>query len=88
TLWIGIYPSNVIQWVNDDLDEHSTGRDGAWESGVLTAGESYQIKLDAEGAYTYADGVHPLSTGTIVVQQGGGEEPPPAHQLFLPLVSR
>ena len=78
----------MVEWVNADLADHATIPSGAWDSGILATGERYQIKLDAEGTYTYIDGTNPLTMGTITVKAPSDEEPVDDNLLFLPLVTR
>ncbi|NTU64223.1 MAG: hypothetical protein HGB05_12690, partial [Chloroflexi bacterium] len=69
---------SIVEWVNVDLAEHTT-TNATWDSGVLSAGQRYQFKLNAPGTYTSADIVNAENMGVIVVE---------ANRLYLPLVLR
>lgn len=73
-----VAPGSIIEWVNVDLAEH-TATHATWDSGVLSAGQSYKFKLNTQGTYTYADTTHPGNVAVIVVE---------GYRLHLPLVLR
>ena len=76
--FLKVTPGSIIAWVNASLNEHtSTG--ATWDSGVLSAGQRYQFKLNAPGTYTYVDNANAENMGVIVVE---------ANRLYLPLVLR
>jgi plastocyanin len=81
-----VRPAEVVQWINQDLGDHSVVRSGGWDSGVLTAGQSYVIKAPGKGIYLYTDQVGALGAATILVD----DAPPvsPVKKLYLPLVRR
>ncbi len=82
-----VSPGDVIEWVNADLADHQAMSDSNWDSGILTAGAGYKVRLDAEGSYTYSDRTG--DTATIVVDKDLSDpDDPPAetHTVFLPLV--
>jgi plastocyanin len=73
-----VAPGSIIEWVNVDLGEHTT-TNATWDSGVLSAGQSYKFKLSAQGTYTYADDTNPENTAVIVVE---------GYRVYLPLILR
>lgn len=74
----------VIEFINVDLADHGvTG--SAWNSGVLGSGQSYKVKVTANGTYAYRDVTDDATQGTVVVGEGGSVG---SQQLFLPLVTR
>ncbi|MDQ3248574.1 MAG: carboxypeptidase regulatory-like domain-containing protein, partial [Chloroflexota bacterium] len=78
-------PGSVIEWVNISLLEHSATQASSWDSGLLAMGDSYKVRLDSQGTYSYADDTDGLNQATIVVAGGGTSG---AKQVFLPLVNR
>ena len=73
-----VTPGSIVEWVNVDLAEHTTNN-ATWDSGALSAGESYKFQLTAQGAYTYADKANPENSGVIIVE---------GYRLYLPLLLR
>jgi len=58
----------IIAWTNLDEVPHTvTADDGAFDSGVLSRGESFIRQFDDPGTYTYACMFHPSMQGTIIV---------------------
>ena len=61
----------TIHWVNRDAMAHTvTGKDGAWDSGMLQPGGTYSRRFDVPGTYPYLCTPHPFMTGTVVVTGG------------------
>lgn len=57
---------------------------GAWDSGLLDASETYKFKFDTLGVYSYRDAADPTATATIIVAEPVVVE----KKLFLPIISR
>lgn len=74
---------DVIEFINVDLAEHSINS-SAWDSGLLAAGQSYKVKVTANGTFTYSDATDGTTGGTIIVGDGASG----SQRLFLPLVTR
>jgi plastocyanin len=81
---VTVTPGSVVEFVNVDLADHSINS-AQWESGVLSTGDSYQVKFTTLGAFAYSDGLDVTSTATITVEN---EAPAPDSLLYLPLVQR
>ena len=78
-----VTPNSVVEFVNIDLDEHSsTGSD--WDSGMLSTGQSHKVRLTTVGSFAYGDNANQLNQGTIHVKEGSTL----TSGLFLPLVTR
>ena len=61
---------DTVEWSNTDTADHTvTSSNGAFDSGTITAGTSWSFTFDTAGTYSYSCTIHPLMTGTIVVQQ-------------------
>ncbi len=62
-----IQPGQSITFVNRDDDAHTaTGAD--WDTGILQPGDSATIAFDTPGEFAYACQIHPVMTGTIMVE--------------------
>lgn len=61
-----------VTWVNceePNVDAHtSTSDDGVWNSGLLSAGESYTQVFDAVGTFDYHCVPHPSMVGVVIVE--------------------
>ncbi len=79
-----VTPGSVIEFVNIDLTEHSTVGSN-WDSGLLSSGQSYKVKVGQIGTFTYSEHTDVLNRGTVVVSGDTFERP---NALFLPLVQR
>jgi plastocyanin len=65
----------TVTWTNMDGVVHTTTSDsGAWNSGPLNPGASFQHMFATPGTFTYHCMIHPFMHGTIVVQ-GAGTHP-------------
>ena len=63
-----IHPGTIVVWKNLDGEPHTVVSDaGAFRSGALDEGDSFQFKFDKPGTYRFFCSVHPHMTGTIVV---------------------
>jgi plastocyanin len=82
---LAVPAGSVIEWVNLDLEEHSVSGAGL-ASGVLAPGQSFKIRLNTNGSYTFSDEANPLGGGTITV--GADQPPPPALRVLLPMIWR
>jgi len=61
----------VVKWTNRGDEGHDvtgTGPGGAWRSGPLAQGESYQRQFALPGEYPYMCTVHPEMRGFVEVQ--------------------
>lgn len=75
TITIGV--GDRVRWTNRDSVQHTaTARNGSWDSGLLSPGESATVRFNVAGRYRYVCTPHPSMTGTVVVQAGGGARPP------------
>jgi plastocyanin len=59
----------VVTWQNNDGVAHtSTNDNGAWDTGTIVPGGSKTTTFSTAGTFTYHCTVHPMMTGTIIVQ--------------------
>ncbi len=59
----------TVTWVNDDNVTHtSTSDNNVWNTGSIGTGTSKAIVFSVSGTYAYHCAVHPMMTGTIIVQ--------------------
>ena len=68
---IRVQQGAVVRWTNSGDEGHDvtgTGPGGAWRSGPLAQGESYQRQFPLPGEYPYVCSIHPEMRGFVVVQ--------------------
>ncbi len=59
----------VVRFTNNDSAPHTaTEVDGAWDSGNLNQGDSWEHEFSEVGTFEYYCAVHPTMTGTITVE--------------------
>jgi plastocyanin len=58
----------TVTWTNDDGTQHTvTARDGSFDSGGLTQGQTFSQTFDTPGTFEYFCSFHPTMTATITV---------------------
>ncbi|HEY82689.1 MAG TPA: cupredoxin family copper-binding protein [Dehalococcoidia bacterium] len=66
---ITIAAGATITWVNKDSATHTvTARDGQFDSGRLSQGDTFSYTFTQRGTYQYYCTIHPKMTGTITVE--------------------
>jgi len=68
---IRVQQGAVVRWINSGDEGHDvtgSGPGGAWRSGPLAQGESYQRQFALPGEYPYVCTIHPEMRGFVVVQ--------------------
>jgi plastocyanin len=59
----------TVRWSNNDSVTHtSTADGGAWNSGNVNGGSSFDFKFNSAGTFTYHCTIHPNMVGTVIVQ--------------------
>jgi len=59
----------TVRWTNEDQLQHSvTADNGAFDSGLIEPGRSYERVFDRPGDYAYHCTPHPFMTGHIIVE--------------------
>jgi glucose dehydrogenase len=78
---VAVPPGTTITWTNNGPTAHTTTADnGAWDSGLLNAGDSFSFTFNDPGVYWYFCRPHPFMRGTITIDpnapapQGGAVE--------------
>ena len=67
----------TVGWVNTGVALHTaTARNGAFDSGFLNTGDSFEFRFLEAGTFQYFCTLHPGMTGTIAVAAGEGTVPP------------
>jgi plastocyanin len=57
-----------VSWVNDDPADHTvTSDDGSFDSGTISPGGGFAVRLEEPGDYPYRCSIHPEMRGTVVV---------------------
>jgi plastocyanin len=74
---IAVNVGGTVTWLNQDREHTVTARDGAWDSGIFDAGQSFAQTFTAPGTVEYFCIIHPDMVGTVVVGEGGEPLPPP-----------
>jgi plastocyanin len=65
---IRVRAGETVRWTNQDGTAHSvTARDGAFDSGLLQPGASFERRFETPGRYPFACVPHPYMTGVVVV---------------------
>jgi plastocyanin len=92
TTALTVAPGTIIEWLNLGTGEQrvlleANGSATQWDSGLLTTGESYTVRLDDEGVYSVTDAENSLNQATIIVEE---ERSPTDEQLsiYLPFIRR
>jgi plastocyanin len=68
-LRIQIQAGTEVKWTNEDSAVHTvTDVDNAFDSNLISAGESWSHTFGEEGAYNYYCTVHPWMRGAVLVQ--------------------
>ncbi len=58
-----------VRWVNADQVQHSvTAEDGAFDSGLIDPGQSFERVFDRPGTYAYHCTPHPFMHGRVIVE--------------------
>lgn len=66
--FIRVAPGSRVTWVNEGVAPHTvTSPDGAFDSGIISAGGSYARTFDTPGTFPYLCSLHPDMTGTLIV---------------------
>ena len=72
---VTIFVGGEILWRNDDLSPHTvtsgtaiTGPDGNFNSGLITAGQTFSNRFDASGEFPYFCMIHPWAVGSVTVE--------------------
>jgi plastocyanin len=87
-----VAPGTVIEWLNLSAGEHrvmlaADANTTQWDSGLLDTGESYTVRLDDEGIYTFIDAENSLNQATIVVEENR-TLPVAGQSIYLPFIRR
>lgn len=61
-----ISAGTTVVWTNNDSVGHNIKSD-AFNSPMLSQGQTFQFKFDTKGTYEYTCGVHPSMKGQIIV---------------------
>ncbi|HJU58219.1 MAG TPA: plastocyanin/azurin family copper-binding protein [Nitrososphaeraceae archaeon] len=60
---------NIVSWTNDDSIEHTvTSDDGAFDSGPISPGDTFDNTFDSPGEFGYHCSIHPFMTGVVIVE--------------------
>ncbi len=66
---IEIASGTTVTWTNNDEVPHTaTAGDGAFDSGILDPGSTFEYTFTESGTYDYACLIHPQMIGSVVVR--------------------
>ena len=66
---VTVTAGTAVRWTNlDEVVHTATSSTGAFDSGDLSQGQSFQFLFNTPGTYPYICTPHPWMTGTITVQ--------------------
>jgi plastocyanin len=72
---VTIFVGGEILWRNDDLSPHTVtsgtaiaGPDGNFNSGLITAGQTFSNRFDVSGEFPYFCMIHPWAIGSVTVE--------------------
>jgi plastocyanin len=70
---IRIAPGSTVKWVNNGQHNHTvTATDGAWDSGNIPPGQSYNHTFKNAGTFRYKCSLDPQKMeGKVIVEQAG-----------------
>jgi plastocyanin len=57
----------LAYWVLS-VDSANGVPNGVFDSGLMEVGDTYTVKFNARGVYTFIDGIYPATEGYIVVE--------------------
>ena len=64
---------DTVTWTNTGAAPHTSSADGgAWDSGNLQPGGTFERTFTGAGTFAYHCNVHPTMTGTVIVQAAAG----------------
>ena len=72
----------TLAWTNNQNVRHTTTADnGAWDSGILTSGQSFEFTFNTAGDFTYHCDIHEEMVGVVhVVAAAAAPAPAPAPE--------
>jgi len=79
-----VTPGTIIEFVNVALTDHGAEGNG-WDSGLLSTGQGYKVKMTETGTFTYTDPADALTQGQLIVDSS---TPAMAYGIYLPLIQR
>jgi plastocyanin len=66
---VNVMVGTTVRWSNSDSTTHTATADGgAFNSGNLSGGGTFDFKFNTAGTFTYKCTIHPNMVGTVVVQ--------------------
>ena len=69
---ITVAPGTTVTWLNNDSVPHTTTSDnGMWDSETLQPGQSFSVRFDTPGTFSYHCEIHPFMKGSVIVRKGG-----------------
>jgi amicyanin len=66
---MSVKPGSVVTWTNRDDIPHNVVSTEKFSSPVLDTDQAFSFKFQEPGSYPYFCKIHPMMTGTIVVEK-------------------
>lgn len=67
---LSIPAGTAVTWINrDDIPHNVVSTEKKFSSPVLDTGEAFSFKFEEPGSYSYFCKIHPMMTGTVVVEK-------------------
>jgi len=71
---VTVHAGDTVTWVNhDDIPHTVTSKTLAFRSKALDSDDKFSFTFTAPGSYAYFCSLHPMMTGTIVVEASAGQ---------------
>ncbi len=75
---LSVTAGTTVVWANNGAALHTvTARTGNFDSGLMSAGDTFARTFENPGTYEYFCTLHPGMVGTVAVTDGSGDAPPP-----------
>lgn len=74
---ITVKVGDTVTWTNNGPSKHTaTADDGSFDSGNLSAGQTFSHTFQTAGTFSYICTIHPFMKAQVVVQSGGSTSNP------------
>ncbi len=72
---LAIHSGETVEWKNEDIFSHTvTADDGSFDSGLISPGGSWQMKVKRVGKIGYHCRPHPNMTAMVIAQAAAGQQ--------------
>jgi len=85
---VTVIVGETVTWTNRDPAQHTATSAGAFDTGVLSLGQSRTLPMNAAGTFEYRCAIHGAMTGTVRVLAPATPPPVPATPTPVPATTR